>query len=315
MARYLRPLALDDENEARIAASINIVLWISLGLVLATGLVNICISPKPLPHFIAFVTLMLWLLANMYFYRRGRVQLVSRLLPATAWLLITVLVLFSGGINSPHLAGYIPIILVVGLMFGLRYGIGITLLNVIAGLGILILQTHGYLPEQRLVYEPISMWTVYILWFTLSAVLIHLGTQDLRIALDQSRHYAKTQSSVALKQSTIAHLCRATLEANGLSSLFEIAVTLLAQTLGVEYCALFELPVSGDRLVMRAGVGWKDDLVGKAAIETGGHSLADYTLMRDSPVVVEDLRAEMAIPMITPPSAGITLRQRGFLRH
>lgn len=48
----------------------------------------------------------------------------------------------------------------------------------------------------------------------------------------------------------------------------------------------------GDRLLLRAGVGWKEGLVGSATVSASRDSQAGYTLLADEPVIVEDLRTE-----------------------
>ncbi len=72
----------------------------------------------------------------------------------------------------------------------------------------------------------------------------------------------------------------------------EEAVSLLAETLGVEYCQLLELLPGGDELLLRAGVGWREGLVGRATVSAGRHSHGGYTLLSKEPVIVEDLGRE-----------------------
>lgn len=77
-----------------------------------------------------------------------------------------------------------------------------------------------------------------------------------------------------------------------LRQLLSEAVALLTEALGVEFAQVLELAPHGQAFVLRAGVGWKDGLVGKATVSAGRESQAGYTLVADEPVMVEDLRAE-----------------------
>lgn len=77
-----------------------------------------------------------------------------------------------------------------------------------------------------------------------------------------------------------------------LSLLMETAVKFAAQSLDVEYSKILELFPGGDRLLLKAGVGWKPGLVGHAAVGSDLDSQAGYTLKSSHPVVVEDLRTE-----------------------
>jgi PAS domain S-box-containing protein len=93
------------------------------------------------------------------------------------------------------------------------------------------------------------------------------------------------------QQEAVAELGLAVLTAD-LDMLLEKAVELVARTLDVEYCELLELLPDGTAFLLRAGVGWKEGLVGRAIIPAGTHSQAGYTLLAKEPVVVDDLRTE-----------------------
>jgi PAS domain S-box-containing protein len=60
----------------------------------------------------------------------------------------------------------------------------------------------------------------------------------------------------------------------------------------VEFCKVLELRPDGQTLLLKAGVGWRDELVGQAIVPMGMGSQAGYTLTSKKPVIVEDLRTE-----------------------
>jgi PAS domain S-box-containing protein len=70
------------------------------------------------------------------------------------------------------------------------------------------------------------------------------------------------------------------------------ATAVIATALKVEYAKVLELLPDGRALQLRAGVGWKEGLVGHATVGTGRESQAGYTLQSDAPVIVQDLRSE-----------------------
>ena len=75
-------------------------------------------------------------------------------------------------------------------------------------------------------------------------------------------------------------------------SLMDDTVTFVAQTLDVQYCKIVELLPGGQELLLRAGVGWREGLVGNTTEESGLGSQAGYTLLSEEPVIVEDLSTE-----------------------
>lgn len=94
------------------------------------------------------------------------------------------------------------------------------------------------------------------------------------------------------QQAAVAQLGQKALAGADPGSLMNEAVTLLAQTLEVDYAKVLELLPEQDALLLRAGVGWKEGLVGHATVSSGAQSQAGYTLHSDQPVIVEDLRTE-----------------------
>jgi diguanylate cyclase (GGDEF)-like protein/PAS domain S-box-containing protein len=94
------------------------------------------------------------------------------------------------------------------------------------------------------------------------------------------------------QQAAVAELGLSALQSVDLAALMEQAVSLLAQGLGVEYAKVLELLPGENALVVRAGVGWRAGLVGRATVAAGWDSQAGYTLLSKAPVIVEDLRAE-----------------------
>ena len=77
-----------------------------------------------------------------------------------------------------------------------------------------------------------------------------------------------------------------------MAPLFDLAVRRVAEVLGVEFCDVLELLPDRSCALIRAGVGWHQEIVGSVAIASGDQSLLGYTLQRREAVVIDDLRAE-----------------------
>ncbi len=97
----------------------------------------------------------------------------------------------------------------------------------------------------------------------------------------------------AEKQTVVAEIGRLALTGGELEDLFDQAVSLVARTLGVEYCKILELLPESDAFKLRAGVGWKGEYpIGQTNFSAGKETQAGFTLLSDEPVVVEDMRTE-----------------------
>ena len=96
----------------------------------------------------------------------------------------------------------------------------------------------------------------------------------------------------ARQQAAIAELVQYALAQKNLVALMERAVNLIADLLEVEYCQVLELLPDRKNLLLKAGVGWRDGLVGEATVRADTNSQVGYTLLASEPIVVTDLLAE-----------------------
>ncbi len=94
------------------------------------------------------------------------------------------------------------------------------------------------------------------------------------------------------QQAAVAELGQHALSEIDLRALMDRAVGIVAGTLGAEYCKVLELLPDGKALLLTAGEGWQEGLVGQATVDAGKDSQAGYTLFSKTSVVVEDLKEE-----------------------
>jgi GAF domain-containing protein len=74
--------------------------------------------------------------------------------------------------------------------------------------------------------------------------------------------------------------------------LFDEAAALAAAALGAEYALVWELLPDGTELLVRAGRGWRAEVLARATILAGTASQAGYALQAGGPVVTADVEAE-----------------------
>ena len=102
----------------------------------------------------------------------------------------------------------------------------------------------------------------------------------------------KTLLNRSFQQTVVSALGQYALVSNDLASLLNQAAMLAAQTLEVEYCHVMELQPDRQSLIMRAGVGWKEGIVGKAQVPADPATQIGFTLMAGEAIFVEDLTTE-----------------------
>lgn len=76
------------------------------------------------------------------------------------------------------------------------------------------------------------------------------------------------------------------------NDLMNEAVTLAAREFDAPLTKILRFEDSADSLKLAAGIGWRDGLVGQAAVGIDRDSQAGFTLMHDDPILVDDLQTE-----------------------
>jgi PAS domain S-box-containing protein len=120
--------------------------------------------------------------------------------------------------------------------------------------------------------------------------VVGLGAVILEIT---ERRRAEDERALRVRQqAAVAELGHAALAGADVDELLQDAVARLTETLDVEYAKVLELLPGGEELLLRAGVGWHEGLVGSATVGAGKDSQAGYTLLSREPVVVDELGSE-----------------------
>ncbi|HEX9892001.1 MAG TPA: SpoIIE family protein phosphatase [Actinomycetota bacterium] len=136
-------------------------------------------------------------------------------------------------------------------------------------------------------------------WTSLHARPILDGRGNVVCAVNVFRDITdqrRAQKEIAVRvrqQAAVARLGHRALTDIGLDDLLQEASEVVAVTLDVEFADVLELLPHREALLLRAGVGWKDDLVGTATVGAGSSSQAGFTLLSRSPVIVENLHTEV----------------------
>jgi diguanylate cyclase (GGDEF)-like protein/PAS domain S-box-containing protein len=131
------------------------------------------------------------------------------------------------------------------------------------------------------------------------SIKIHGVNQDIT-------EHKQAEESLRLKlaqQSAITRFSAYAMTHRDVHGVMQQAVDLCALTLNIEYCLILEYTAdNSEEMLLRAGVGWRAGLAGKAMVATGGNSHAGYTLRAGEPVLIEDLGTELrfsASPLLT----------------
>jgi len=109
-------------------------------------------------------------------------------------------------------------------------------------------------------------------------------TAELNEAREKTRQLARQQS--------LTEIGALALTENSFQSFMDQTIARVAEVLEVPLAKILPFADQADHLLLAAGVGWKEGLVGNASVGVELESQAGYTLSVDGPVIVPDLRAE-----------------------
>ncbi len=94
------------------------------------------------------------------------------------------------------------------------------------------------------------------------------------------------------QQELLAELGVFALQGTNLVGMLDHTARMTAEGLGAEYCKVLEFIPAENRLLVRAGVGWDEGVVGKASVGADLASPAGYALRTGKPVISNHLENE-----------------------
>ena len=117
---------------------------------------------------------------------RGRQRSAGLVLVAGLWTVITVCAVTAGGIAALAPWFYVIPVLITGLLFGARAGLGTALLGTLTALVLTLLELGGGFPAGPLPYTPMLRWVGLTLVLSLMGGLQWFASKRIRSAIEHS---------------------------------------------------------------------------------------------------------------------------------
>lgn len=127
--------------------------------------------------------------------------------------------------------------------------------------------------------------------YSISKIAKRLGNKIDRTE-DNYKHAVMKLRTHNKQNKVLAELCKLAISNVGLSEFLNEVSEALVKIYAVEYSEILELLPAEKGFLLRAGMGWKEGLVGSAIIDSKNLSQEGYTLLSQHPVIVEDLHTE-----------------------
>ncbi|MGD8473590.1 MAG: GAF domain-containing protein, partial [Anaerolineae bacterium] len=327
------PVFEDDDDKTRVANLFNTLLLASLAIALLTAVIAPVAFAQP--WIAAGVAALIFLLSvtSLVLMRLGAVRSSSVLYLTGMWIAFGVLMVFSGGVNSPFVSAFVTLTVIGGLLLGGWAAVVIAELGVLAGLVMFYARTTGILPPELLDMGPGPSWIALTANLIATVAVLYLATRAMNEALQRARRSAEEldeqrellEQMVAERTSdveqravlvaTAAEVGRAAASILDLGNLSREVVDLIRDRFDLYYAGLFLLDDTGRHAVLEAGSGEAGRTMKQQghSLEVGGLSMVGAACARgearialdvgeepvrfDNPLLPET-RSEMALPLI-----------------
>ena len=123
-------------------------------------------------------------------------------------------------------------------------------------------------------------------------VQLKIANEALHAEIFERKRVQQEMETRVRQQEAVTAIGARALSDTSLGNVYKEVCKTVTHTLDVEFCKILEAQFDGKTLLLRAGSGWKEGLIGTAMVDAGPHSQAGYALQCNQPVVVEDLAGE-----------------------
>jgi PAS domain S-box-containing protein len=182
------PIFPDDVEKTRISGMLNTILWASLVCIILFSIVVPFAYRRPGTILLITVAIFLIIVSNLFLLRRAYVYLTGMIFSLTIWIIITLLAILAGGVQTDAYKAYFMAILISGILVGGRTGILFAVLSILTGLVLIVAEANQLLPPSILASpSPISAWVSMTILFVMTAVWLQIASRSINDALDQAR--------------------------------------------------------------------------------------------------------------------------------
>ncbi len=275
---------------------------------------------------------MVWLLMNS-----GAVHLASYIYIGTIWIASTLLALNGNGIRDLGFVSYFVVMLLAGLLVGVRAAVVVAAVSVVSGFGLAYAENIGIIK-----YTPISALAVaeeYAFIFFFSTLFLSLIISSLQNALtaarvnsieleNNNRELINLRDALELRIhertlslekraaqiQTVSSMARTIAAVQDLSALLPNITNLVSEQLGFYHSGIFLVDDAGKYAVLKASnsEGGRQMLNRDHRLLLDTHSIVGYVTSRGEPRIARDVesdsvffnnpnlpetRSEMALPL------------------
>lgn len=183
LKRFLAPpVFAEDAEKTRVARLLNVIILIVTGVFGVASLLLV-LNTATWPGLLVLTPLFLWGISMRALLRARHVYGAARGFVLFLWVVITGIILVAGGVKGPETGGYILILVMAGMLGGVRMLLLFTALGVGAVVGIYWLEMAGFLPPPLFPPDAVGGLAMSIINSLLVCGVFYLALSSLQKAM------------------------------------------------------------------------------------------------------------------------------------
>jgi signal transduction histidine kinase len=202
--QWFSPPVFDgDEDKTRVAALLNVLLWL---FIVAAALYGLLAPIEPEMRYrraIIIVPFVLAMFGVLQLVRWGHIRLAGNLVVFLVWLTFTVAMLFGADYHNPAFMGYLVVVICAGLILSWRAAIGWSLFSILTNAVILQLGQSGVIPQSDTATPPFAFWAAQTIYIITSTFLLSQTLRKLDDALAKAQSELKQRKRVEAEREHI----------------------------------------------------------------------------------------------------------------
>lgn len=184
------PIFAEDEQKTRTAFYINIIVLVSFIALLLFFIIRVAQGNTPFgAQNLVLLMLIVVMVVVRAVMRAGAVQLAGYIHISMIWIASTILALSGSGVRGTGFVSYFVVMLLAGLLLGVRTAVGITIISILSGFGLAYAETAGMITTTP--GTAFGVVVEFTFLFIISTVFMVLSITSLQNALNAAKVNSK----------------------------------------------------------------------------------------------------------------------------
>jgi diguanylate cyclase (GGDEF)-like protein/PAS domain S-box-containing protein len=200
------PVFPNDEDQTKKAKILHLLqVSMLITLLLAVFGVFVIFVNKTLT--LALIIAMLaFVLASYWLALRGHILAASLLFVSELWVVFSIIILLTGRFNTSYVSLHLAVVVMAGVLLGMRSTIIFSLLSILFGLGLAILESMGYPLTRHFLVQPLAGWFTWVLSFILILTPLTPTIQNIVRSIVALRDKQRFIESILAATPNIIHI-------------------------------------------------------------------------------------------------------------